>query len=75
MNMPTSITINDIIGNQPYDIYISPNDDNYFYINNINYIDIPYTFLVPTSIQNFSNYCIRVQDADGCIITNCFSIT
>jgi len=76
MNMPTSITINNITGSSPFDIYISPVDENnFFYITNINSGELPYTFFIPPLVQNQNDYCVRVEDADGCIITNCITVT
>ena len=72
MNMPTSITINNISGTSPYDVYLSPVDEtNYFYMDHIESVDLPYTFVVPKALANQKQYCIRIKDGDGCIITGC----
>jgi hypothetical protein len=74
--MPTSITINNITGSSPYDVYLSQVDQSsFYYIEQIESGDLPHTFIVPTLLQNSKQYCLRVEDSDGCIITNCFSIT
>ena len=76
MNMPTSITINNVTGSSPYDVYLSPIDEtSYFYMTQIQNVDLPYTFVVPSKIQNYNEYCLRIEDADGCIITNCITVT
>lgn len=76
MNMPTSITISNVTGSSPYDIYLSPVDtSNLYYMTQIESMDLPYTFIVPKLLQNYNEYCLQIEDADGCIITNCFTIT
>jgi hypothetical protein len=76
MNMPTSITISNVTGSSPYDIYLSPiNNSNLYYITQIESIDLPYTFIVPKLLQDYIEYCLQIEDADGCIITNFFTIT
>lgn len=74
--MPTQITISNVTGTSPYDIYLSPVDEtNYFYMDQIVSSELPYTFIVPPRLQNQKQYCLRIKDGDNCIITNCFSIT
>jgi hypothetical protein len=53
MNMPTSITISNVTGSSPYDIYLSPiNNSNLYYITQIESIDLTYTFIVPKLLQD-----------------------
>jgi len=74
--MPTSITINNITGASPYDLYLSQVDESsFYYIEQIESVDLPHTFIVPALLQNSNQYCLRVEDSEGCIITNCFSVS
>ncbi len=76
MNMPSIVTVSDITGTTPYEIYLSlSSNTRYYYIDYIESSDLPYTFNVPLPLQRASGLCLRVVDNDGCIITNCFSIT
>lgn len=73
--MPTTITVNNITGSTPYDVYICLSGGSpCYYIASINSGDLPYDFTVPKPIEKFSYYCMKVVDANGCIITGCTSI-
>jgi hypothetical protein len=73
--MPTTITVNNITGSTPYNVYICLSGGSpCYYIDSINSGDLPYDFTVPKPIEKFSYYCMKVVDADGCIITGCTSI-
>ena len=73
--MPTTITVSDITGSTPFDVYICLSGGSpCYYITSVDGGDLPYDFTVPYPIQEFSYYCMKVVDADGCIITGCTSI-
>jgi len=73
--MPTTITVNNITGSTPYDVYICLSGGSpCYYITSINSGDLPYDFTVPKPIEMFPYYCMKIVDADGCIITGCTSI-
>lgn len=74
--MPTTITLNNIVsGSTPFDVYICLSGGSpCYYITSINSGDLPYDFTVPYPIQEFSYYCMKVVDSDGCTITGCTSI-
>ena len=75
MNMPTLVTVSNITGTTPYEIYISVSGStNYYYIDQIQSMDLPYDFILPSPLQDLNNYCLRVEDGDGCIITSCFTV-
>ena len=73
--MPTTITVSDITGSTPFDVYICLSGGSpCYYITSVDSGSLPYDFTVPSPIENFSYYCMKVVDADGCIITGCTSI-
>jgi len=45
-----------------------------YFISRIEDVDLPYSFSVPTPIQELNGYDLRVTDAVGCIITGTTSI-
>jgi hypothetical protein len=76
MNMPSLVTVSNIVGTTPYEIYLSVSgSDAYYYIDSISSVQLPYNFTVPIPLQNNQSFCLRVVDNDGCIITNCFNVT
>ena len=73
--MPTTITVSDITGSTPFDVYLCLSGGSpCYYITSVDSGSLPYDFTVPSPIENFSYYCMKVVDADGCIITGCTSI-
>ena len=46
--MPTNITINNVTGAQPFDIYVCDSPiTTCIYVSTINTVDIPYSFDIP----------------------------
>ena len=73
--MPTTSTVNNITGSTPFDVYICLSGGSpCYYITSIGSGSLPYNFTVPSPIEMFSYYCMKVVDANGCIITGCTSI-
>lgn len=71
--MPTVVTINDISGTTPYDIYICDNPiTKCIYIDRIN--SIPYQFEIPTIMVKFSEFNLKVVDSSGCEVTTNLSL-
>jgi hypothetical protein len=76
MNMPVSVTVSNVVGSPPYEIYLCISGSNVcYYIDFIQTAQIPYNFVVPTPLQSFQSFCLRVVDNDGCEINNCFYVT
>lgn len=76
MDMPNSVTVSSIIGNPPFEVYLCMSDGtSCYYIDYINFSQLPLTFNVPIPIQDMGSYCLKVVDFDGCSINNCFTIT
>jgi hypothetical protein len=68
--MPTDITINDITGSTPFDVYVC--DTGYttcIYVSTINSVDLPYTFEIPPIYSSLSNFIVKVVDDNKCIVT------
>ena len=73
--MPTTITVSNITGSTPFDVYLCLSGGSpCYYVSSIASGELPYNFSVPKPIQDFSYYCLKVVDANGCIITGCTSI-
>jgi hypothetical protein len=73
--MPTTITVSDITGSTPFDVYLCLSGGSpCYYITSVDSGDLPYDFTVPSPIEKFTYYCMKVVDSDGCIITGCTSI-
>jgi hypothetical protein len=76
MNMPNSVTVSNITGTTPYEIYLCISGGGpCYYIDYIESSELPFNFTVPSPIQSYNGYCLRVIDNEGCIITNCFTIS
>lgn len=74
--MPTSVTVSNITGSTPYELYLCLTGGTpCYYMGVITSAELPYSFNVPYPIQDLKGYCIRVVDNDGCEITNCFTVT
>jgi hypothetical protein len=66
--MPTTITINNITGVTPYNVYVCPNPSTTcVYIDTIT--SIPYSFDIPSFMDGQTSYILKVIDDNDCIIT------
>jgi len=66
--MAIQVTINNIVGQPPYDIYICQSGGmNCFYMTTIN--SVPYSFDIPAPYNTSSAYMLKVIDNNGCVIT------
>ena len=64
--MPTQITINNLSGASPYDIYLCDNPiTTCIYIDTIT--STPYQFTVPNLMINFTSFNLKMVDNNGCI--------
>jgi DUF1365 family protein len=73
--MPTDITINDITGSTPFDVYVC--DTGYttcIYVSTINSVDLPYTFEIPPIYSSLSNFIVKVVDDNNCIVTDTLTL-
>lgn len=68
--MPIQVTINNITGQTPYDVYICQGDaTGCFYISTITQSQLPYVFDIPVPYDTGTSYLLRLVDANNCIIT------
>lgn len=75
MNMPSLVTLSNITGSTPYQIFICASGCSpCYYVNEITDSEIPYSFNIPFPLQNLQNFCLRIKDNDGSIITRNFTV-
>lgn len=73
--MNKEITITNLVGTQPYNVYICDNTYNMcVYVTTINDADVPFSFLVPEPYNNLSEVGIRVLDGNNCVIKSLVTI-
>jgi hypothetical protein len=66
--MAIQVTINDITGVTPYDIYVCQGDGTgCFYMATIP--TVPYVFDIPSPYDSSTQYMLKVIDNNGCVIT------
>lgn len=73
--MPTDITINDITGSTPFDVWVC--DTGYtacIYVSTINSGDLPYTFEIPPVYSSLSDFVVRVIDNNDCTSEEVISV-
>lgn len=65
--MPIDITINNISGSSPYDIYLCDNPVTVcVYIDTIT--SLPYEFEVPSIMSNENDFNLKIVDNNGCTV-------
>ena len=66
--MPTTITINNITGSSPFNIYLCDSTNvTCVYINTIPSSSLPYNFEVPSVLSSLSSFNLKIVDIAGCI--------
>jgi hypothetical protein len=68
------ITIDTLVGAEPYYIYLCDNTNICMYIDTIYDIDVPYSFLVPSNFLSQSQVTVKAIDSNGCNIINTVNI-
>jgi hypothetical protein len=64
--MPKIITINDITGSDPFNIYLCDNPVTVcIYVDTIS--TFPYSFQIPTILESQDDFNLKVEDDNGCI--------
>jgi hypothetical protein len=67
--MAIQVTINNITGSSPYDVYICQSDGSgCFYISTIN--STPYIFDIPPPYDNSTIYLLKIIDSNNCVINS-----
>jgi hypothetical protein len=65
--MPTIVTINDITGATPFDIYICDNPiTTCIYIDTVS--SVPYSFDIPLVFEGQNDYTLKIVDNNDCEI-------
>ena len=73
--MPTNITINNVTGAQPFDIYVCDSPiTTCIYVSTINTVDIPYSFDIPLVYSSLTEFVVKVVDNNDCIVTDTLNI-
>ena len=73
--MPTDITLSNITGSTPFDVYVC--DTGYtacIYVSTINSGDLPYTFEIPPIYSTLTNFIVKVVDNNECIVNELVSV-
>lgn len=71
--MALQVTINNITGVTPFDIYICQSDGTgCFYMSTIS--STPYVFDIPAPYDTSIEYMLKVVDRNGCVITGIESV-
>jgi len=73
--MPTDITINNISGTTPFDVYVC--DTGYtscIYVSTITSGELPYTFEIPPVYSSLTNFIVKVVDDNDCVVTNTVTV-
>jgi hypothetical protein len=66
--MAVQVTINNITGDSPYDVYICQSGGtDCFFISTIS--SLPYVFDIPEPYNTSTSYMLKVVDSNNCIIT------
>jgi len=64
--MPKVVTINNITGSSPYNVYLCDNPmTSCVWINTVS--TLPYSFNIPSLLESQNDYTLKVQDNNGCI--------
>jgi hypothetical protein len=73
--MPTNITINNVTGAQPFDVYVCDSPiTTCIYVATINTVDIPYSFDIPPVYSSLTEFVVKVVDNNDCIVTDTLNI-
>jgi uncharacterized secreted protein with C-terminal beta-propeller domain len=73
--MPTDITINNISGTTPFDVYVC--DTGYtscVYVSTITSGELPYTFEIPPVYSSLTNFIVKVVDDNDCVVTDTVTV-
>lgn len=71
--MPTNITINNITGSSPFDVYVCNNPiTTCIYVDTIS--TLPYSFDVPIILEGLMSYSLKIVDNNNCSITEILTL-
>jgi hypothetical protein len=73
--MPTNITISNVTGAQPFDIYVCDSPiTTCIYVATINTVDLPYSFDIPVIYSSLIEFAVKVVDNNDCIVIDTLNI-
>lgn len=73
--MPTTITINNISGATPYDVYVCDSSEiTCIYIETITSGDLPTNVNVPSVMEGQSSYVLKIIDNNNCVVKETLTI-
>ena len=73
--MPTDITINNISGTTPFDVYVC--DTGYtscIYVSTITSGELPYTFEIPPVYSSLTDFIVKVVDDNNSVVTDTVTV-
>lgn len=71
--MPTTVTITNLTGSSPYDLWVcNPTLTTCVYVNT--FTSVPYTFEVPYIYSSLEEFIVKIVDNNNCIKTNTISV-
>ena len=73
--MPTDITINNISGSTPFDVYVC--DTGYtscIYVSTVTSGDLPYTFEIPPVYSSLADFIVKIVDDNNCVVTDTVTV-
>lgn len=74
--MAVQVTINDITGSTPFDIYICQSGGtSCFYMTTIPSSSLPYVFDIPEPYNTSLSYMLKVIDNNNCVITGVTTVS
>lgn len=68
--MPLQISIPNLTGNSPYDLYVCDTTLTACTFQ-VTFANTPYVFDLPAPYDTYSEFCLKIIDNDGCWITAC----
>jgi len=72
--MPTDITINNITGTSPFDVYICDNPiTTCVYVVTITSPSLPYVFQIPPVMDGQPSYNLKIVDDNNCVVIETLS--
>lgn len=73
--MPTNITITNIGGAPPFDVYVCDSGmTTCIYVTTITSGEFPYVFEIPSVFSSLSTFTVKVVDSNNCTINDTLTV-